>query len=182
MSSPAEDFANWVTGIVLLLGAAGAAWKWIFAEMLRRQADRRHPALEGSIAADVIPHSDDKCIVRISCLWTNLSTSKIFLDIEKTHISLYDLADNFDIGTVSLRDPTTKYLFRSEPYEGSNYVFFEPGSRSELVATFIVPSQRSYGARAVIQMDADQMGVDNVIWFRETAFFASPKDNSPNPA
>ena len=178
----AEDFANWATGIALILGVAGAAWKWFFAELIRRQIDRHHPALEGSINAEVIPHTKDTCLVRVSCVWRNLSTSKIFLDTKNTHISLYDIGSNFGLGAVSLKAETTRYLYRQEPYAGSSYVFFEPGSCSESTATFIVTSGRSYGARAVVQMDEQRMGEKNIIWFRETAFYADAKPSSPDDA
>ena len=170
----ADVFVDWVTATALILGVVGAAWKWIFAELLRRQIDRRHPALEGSISVEQHPHADGKCLVKVSCFWKNLSTSKLYLDTAKTHITLYDVQDNFDLGAVSLKSAETPYLYRSEPYEGASYLFYEPGSVSEQAATFVVLASRSYGVRAVVEMDANRMKVKNVNWSRETVFFATP--------
>lgn len=168
-----SEFLDWAASITLILGTFGAAWKWIFAELLRRQMDKRHPALEGTISVETFKHSEGKVIVRVLCTWKNLSSSKIYLNVSKTHISIYDLIDNFDFGAVSLKSSKTLFLYRHEPYEGATYVFYEPGSTSELVATFIVVGGRSYGVRAVVEMDAARMGVEDVNWSRETAFATS---------
>lgn len=163
---------DWVTIAVLILGTVGAAWKWIFEEIARKYKDTRKPALEGTISIEQFPHTKGKCLIKVSCFWKNLSLVKIYLDPEKTHITLYDLEENFEVGTVKLKSKNTPFLHQYKPYEGANYIYYEKGSTSEQTASFILSPGRSYGVRAIVQMDEKRMKAKDVFWSRETVFYA----------
>lgn len=160
-----QEFLNWTTSTILILGALGASWKWIFEEMLRRRTD--YPSLEGTISSLCYESDGETATVLIKAVWTNPTNRKVYLDTQESKIYLYDIkGQNFE-GPIDLGHKDTKYLFSYAPYRHSDFVFYEPGTKSEFSATFVVPKGRAYAARAFIVMDETKMKKKNV-WFRDT--------------
>ena len=164
----AETFYYFATGFGVLLGLLGASWKWIFEEALRRHTDL--PALEGTIECDVFDSGGEDVVVRVVSRWNNPTPRRIYLSCSSSRIYIYELHSQFVLGEIDLGSRDTQWLYSYAPYAHSDFVFYEPHTQSEFVATFKLERNRTYAARAFLVMDETKMGSKDRVWFRDGVF------------
>lgn len=164
----ASEFADWVTGIGIILGLIGGFWKWFLQDSIRRRTD--YLKLDGIAGSRVEGEMSDAQLVRVFCVWRNVGERKIEIEPEKSKIFIYDADDFEEFGAV---DPATERklaIHEAIPYSGSSSVFFEARTESEFSAIFKLARGKAYLARVWLEAKPGPHAPEGTFWARRLAF------------
>jgi hypothetical protein len=142
----AQAVREYVTAALLILGAAGAAWTWLFVEWLRRT--KEIPALDGTFGARCCALDDATTAVEFSAIWRNRGTVPVFIDPRTASIDIFPLEGSQEYACFELFScDLSAAILSVKPLSNALFYFLEPGTDSPINAVAVLPSNRTYVAR-----------------------------------
>jgi hypothetical protein len=148
----AQTIKDWVTAVALFLGTIGAAWKWIFAELLRRF--QQTPTIDGTFSARCLRQDGQHVVVELRAMWRNRSTAPVFAETKETDVVIREL-DSLEGAPISFlkthenqeHPPVTEAYQVIRPLEKYNFYMLEPATESEIIVATRLPIDRIYAAQ-----------------------------------
>ena len=168
-----------VTVIVIVLGTAGAAWKWVFAEWLRRRSDL--PALDGVIETAIFhgPGPGEAVFLQVTVSWRSGSPFKTYLSPEDTVVRVIDVTaasvtDRLDLAPQELARQGLSIVAEARPLEKVGFFFLEPGTMSPMRSVFRVPRDRILAVEMTVRIDQSRMPRErHRLWWRRQALVST---------
>jgi hypothetical protein len=179
-----QEIKDVVTVLVLLGGAAGAAWKWLFSEILRRRSEI--PALDGHFLARCIAMEGPTIAVELCATWRNKGTVPVFANCNATLVEVFQITSGDSVpGGDKWWDSDPVRLHK--PFEDRAFFYMEPGTDTEIQTVLLLPSDgvfvarfqlvipvpsngRSKFARALRRFTSKRTAIEDVIWVRTHLF------------
>jgi hypothetical protein len=161
-----EEIKDIVTAIAIVLGVAGAAWKWFFEEWLRRRSDI--PSLSGEIAVKAVPFSANRALLQIDSEWTNNGNFPAYIDPETLEVSIFSIRPDIQVGFLKSGRPPGPKVAKILPKKKWLGYFFEPKTKSTVQTVAVVESGRSYLVQLSFALDEKRHGsIGDYLWTYE---------------
>jgi hypothetical protein len=178
------DFKDIITGIVLLGGALGAAWKWGFSEILRRRSEI--PTLDGHFSARCLALDQSTTAVELCAVWRNKGTVPVFANCKATTVNIFRIEPTED-RTNTKEWRKHKPIITFKPFEDRAFYYMEPGTDTEIQTIHLLPSESMFVAKFQLVIPVPRSGrgrfarslrrfsnqntdIEDVLWVRDHLF------------
>lgn len=165
----AEAFAQWATGIGIILGVIGGAWKWFIEDAIRRRVSR--PALSGRMEVEMASGPGAMVLVSVRWIWHNDSAYSVYVD-PMSVITVYELPPEGDPGAVNRATLDAVPSYAANPFEDCETVALDPGTDTVFTAIFQLPKGKLFAAEAELSMDVALMQAEDS--WQQRGIFATP--------
>lgn len=155
---------DWIPSIGVIIGGVWLLFKWIHKQTLRRKKDL--PALTGEITNEIV-RKDNKSLLNIIAEWNNTSPQPIYIDVKNTRFDVYIMKADMEPGPFEIKKDLGEPIFRYYPLEDMGKFIFEPLTKSQLRANFILENGNLYFVRLKVYWNPEKHGHSIFAWTRE---------------